>query len=439
MLIRGAEIWPGPKVRMDLRCNGGIITAMAERLEVVAGEAVVEANGCALLPGLCDHHLHLLALAAAESSVVCGPPQVTTLAELSDALRKNNETGWLRGIGYHESVAGELGKEQLDYILPDRPLRIQHRTGQLWIFNSKAMEELQLQEDRLYRGDEWLRERLGSCAMPALAAISCTLARYGVTAITDASPGNNAESLSHFCRAVESGDLLQRVQLLGGVDLPESGHSRISTGGVKLLLDEARLPEFDRFVTLIANAHRAQRPVAIHAVTRTELVFALSALREAGPMVGDRIEHASITPDELLPQMRELGVIVVTQPGFVLERGDQYLRDVELADQPFLYRLRAFLETGIALRGSSDAPYGNPDPWRAISAAVNRKTATGKLLGEREQLTPEEALALFLVKPGITVGDSADLCLLNRPWESARTRLVSEDVAATFIAGRVVP
>ena len=34
---------------------------------------------------------------------------------------------WLRGTGYHESVAGELDRHALDRWVPARPVRVQHR------------------------------------------------------------------------------------------------------------------------------------------------------------------------------------------------------------------------------------------------------------------------------------------------------------------------
>jgi predicted amidohydrolase YtcJ len=144
--------------------------------------------------------------------------------------------------------------------------------------------------------------------------------------------------------------------------------------------------------------------------------------------------------------MQQTGVTVVTQPGFVFERGDQYQNDVPSEDQPLLYRCRSFLRHGIPLGGSTDAPYGLPDPWVAMRAAVHRRTAKGRRLGKDETLSPEEALALFtspLEAPGapprrVRVGAVADLCLLSCRWKEARTRLLASDVAVTFRDGQCI-
>ena len=80
-----------------------------------------------------------------------------------------------------------------------------------------------------------------------------------------------------------------------------------------------------------------------------------------------------------------------------------------------------------------------------MAAAVSRRTTSGKLIGEKEALTPERALALFTTPadaPGgeprrIAAGEPADLCLLKLPWSRARERLRHDDVAATVRAGSV--
>jgi len=143
MLIRNAELgaWAGERRIADLRLEGQCIAAIGA-LEPRAGERVIDAAGGALLPGLHDHHLHLFALAAAGSSVFCGPPEITDSAALAARLAAAPGTGWLRGTGYHESVAGDLDRAWLDRHGPDRPLRVQHRGGRRWIVNSRALDLL---------------------------------------------------------------------------------------------------------------------------------------------------------------------------------------------------------------------------------------------------------------------------------------------------------
>src|SRR5262249_51223630 len=64
-LVRGAEV---EGERVDVRIAGDRIAAIAPALTRRGDEAVLDAHGGALLPGLHDHHLHLFALAAALAS-----------------------------------------------------------------------------------------------------------------------------------------------------------------------------------------------------------------------------------------------------------------------------------------------------------------------------------------------------------------------------------
>jgi len=467
--LRNAELEPGRLC--DVRLRGGRVAEIVEAGRVArepTGETDdIDAAGGALVWGLNDHHIHLFALAAAWQSVACGPPDVATRDALADALAQAAGQGgtddWIRGVGYHECVAGPLDRVELDALLPgSRPLRVQHRTGAMWILNSAALERVTaglaqspegLERDasgrptgRVYAEDAWLRTRLGDSAFPDLAPVGRFLASCGVVGVTDATPDKDAATLAALADAGQHGALPQALVAMGGLAArPEAGGA-VMCGEHKIMLRERALPEFGALVERITAAHDQDRGVAFHCVARSELVLAAAALRAAGVHRRDRIEHASIAPDDLLGLLVELGVAVVTQPGFVYERGDVYLRDVDPADLPWLYRGRGFLEAGVPLGGGSDAPYGDADPWLGIRAAVDRRTRAGETVGAAEGLSPERALGLFTsalespgVSPGpISVGDPADLCLLDCPWSTQREALSREHVRATFARGRIL-
>jgi predicted amidohydrolase YtcJ len=464
LLIHDAEV--GDRC-VDLRCEGGVIAEIADRIAPQADEHEIDARGGALLPGLHDHHIHLLSLAAAFASIPCGPPQVESRKALAKALRgATPAAGWLRGTGYFESVAGPLDRIQLDALCDSHPLRIQHRSGAMWFLNSLAIEALGLEIDgaapgverdatgrstgRLFRADAWLRDRLPQSPAPDLSAVGSFLARCGVTRITDATPGNGSAEAALFHAAQQNGALPQRLRMMGDLSLSSADASELlEIGEYKILLDEPSLPEFDDLVSRIRAAHETDRSVAIHTVTRTEIHFALAAIEAAGTRPGDRLEHASVAPLESLALVARLGLSIVTQPNFVAERGDAYRIEVERRDLPHLYRVRSWLEAEVRLAAGTDAPFGDPDPWRAMQAAVTRSTLSGKRLGEAEIVSPETALGLFfddfsttlarnIPSAQLATGQVADLCLLDVPWREARQELSRDHVVATISGGRVI-
>jgi predicted amidohydrolase YtcJ len=444
VLIKGAELELG--ATGDVRIDGGKIVAIG-RLRAERGEDVIDAHGGLLLPGLHDHHIHCAALAASLESVMCGPPEVTDAEDFARRLSVPG-SGWLRATGYHESVAGMLDRRMLDRIVPDRPLRVQHRSGRMWFFNSAGLAllpadapaELDSDTGRLFDADAWLREVLRSTP-PSFAHIGTMLARAGVTGITDMSPSNDAVMAQHFGAEQAGGAFPQRVLLAGKIDPGGAFPAGVTPGPAKLHLHEADLPTFENTTAFIRAAHAAGRAVAVHCATEVELVFTLAAFAEAGAERGDRIEHASVAPDTAVAEIARLGLAVCSQPHFLAERGAAYRADVSPEDQPILYRLRAFLDAGVTLCGGSDAPFGAADPWASMAAAVARDAA----FGADEALSPEQALDLYLRDPEaldrrrrVLPGAPADLCLLDRPWAEAREALSAERVRATFIAGRIV-
>lgn len=151
-------------------------------------------------------------------------------------------------------------------------------------------------------------------------------------------------------------------------------------------------------------------------------------------------------PAELIADLRRHDLTVVTQPAFVSERGDEYVRGVDPDDVEHLYRCGSLLAAGVRVAGSTDAPYSAPDPWRSMRAAVSRATASGAVVGRGESVSPRRALQLFLGSPHdpggpprtIAPGAAADLCLLASPLSAALERLAADAVIATICSGAVV-
>ena len=461
MLIRGARVWPADahlaaeEALADLPCRDvrlavGRIAACAPGLRPEPGEEVIEAAGGVLLPGLHDHHVHLRALAAAAASVTVGPPQARTAAELAARLHAADTAlppgRWLRAVGYHESVAGELDRQVLDRLLPRRPVRVQHRTGALWVVNSLAADRLGLdgcelsgveRDDagrptgRLWRMDRWLADRVPGLTAD-LGAVSRKAVALGITGFTDATPGMTERDLAFLAGA----EMAQRLCCMVPPEVrPPPG---ISAGPVKIMLDDLTLPPLDELAGRIGDAHAAGRPAAVHCVTRVQLVLTLAALDRAGRLPGDRIEHAAVVGADSLPDLH--GLTVVTQPHFVTERGEQYAADVHPDDLPDLWRLRSLSDAGVDVAAGSDAPFGNEDPWQVMRAAVRRPTP---FRGD-EAVSPARALALFLGEPAapglrrlVAPGRTADLTLLRAGPLEVLDSLASDLVAATFVGGEL--
>jgi len=448
----------GPAV--DIAANRGRVVGIRPHTKSVGadipGTEWLDARGGLILPGLHDHHVHLRAAAAGLASVEVGPPAVRDQAGLARALDRPG-SDWIRAVGYHDSVAGPLDRYVLDRLSPGRPVRVQHRSGALWTLNSAGLAALEavlpehagVERDRqgrptgrLFRMDAWLAGKIPPTTID-LVEVGARAARAGVTGFTEAGPEPTSATVSWLAEQRASGRLVQRLVVMSPTDGSED--TGLTWGPAKFLLDDDALPGLEELAHRFDRVHRQGRPVAVHCVTRAQLFLSLAALTESGPAVGDRIEHGSVIPAEAMAEIARLGLAVVTNPGFILQRGEEYHSDVEPADQPHLYRTRSLLDSGIPVAAGTDAPFGPADPWTAMRAAVERRTAEGRPLGPGEAVESGAALGLFLADPlnlaqprRIEVGGPADLIVLGCPLTEAITSGTGAGVTATVIGGRII-
>jgi len=433
MLIQRASLLDGTTASIRV---GARIEEVGDGLLARQGEGVLDAGGGTVLPGLYDHHVHVRSAASALDSFFVGPPGVSTKAQLTQMLSNASPgpDGWIRAVGYHESVAGDLDRTTLDAVVPNIPVRIQHRSGVLWILNSAALGRVGLAEHpdgRLRSADRGWSDALQRRETD-LAELSRRITATGVTGVTDATPDLGAEDMVSLLVAHRRGEFRPRLRFLAP--------------GKKILQDD-RL-DLDSLTDWIAEHHSAGRPVAVHCVSAAQLVVTIAALRAAGSHPLDRIEHAAVVPDENLPDLTDLarvGLTVVTQPNFVAERGDQYLADVPPAEHGQLWRVASLLHATIPVALSTDMPFGHGDPWTAMRAAVYRTTPSGAVLNADESVSALTALTMFLGQPDqpgrartVETGQPGDLCVLSEPPEAALAELDAGMVAATVIGGELV-
>jgi predicted amidohydrolase YtcJ len=462
LLIRGAEV---EGRTTDVLVADGRITRMTSAAGTPAGATVIEAGGGALVPGLHDHHVHVLAMAARETSVDLGPASVRRPEDLDRELavrhRELPAGRWLRAVGYDEHAGGPLERRRLDRLAPGRPVRVQHRSGAMWVLSSPALDRLPrvglpegVERDdygqptgRLWRLDDWLRRHTWGTADLDLAAVGATFVRRGVTGVTDATPSTDTGDFATLAAGVRRGDLPLRITVTGSPELAgAAAPPPLVRGPVKIVVADHQPPPVEVVAEGIARAHRHGRPVAVHCVTAVAAAITIAAWEHAGAVPGDRMEHGSVLDPAAVERLAELGVTVVTQPAFVRDHGDRYRRDVDPGEAAHLYRCRSLLDAGVPVGGSSDAPFGDPDPWLAMSTAITRETAGGASLLPAESIDARQALDLYLTPaedPGgrprrLVVGAPADLCLLRRPLAATLRDPAAAEVALTVVAGRVV-
>jgi predicted amidohydrolase YtcJ len=419
----------------------GRIVAVGRADEVVAaidGDAVrIDCGGGVLLPAFIDAHCHLLAYAASLRSVDCTGAR--SIAEVQEAIRRRaKETpagAWIRAFGYEETLLAEgrhPDRHELDAVAPDHPVRLIHRSGHASVLNSLALREAGIDiateeppggalERDLASGEPTgvlleMEQLVDGVVQPvafgelaaAVGQAAGRLLRAGITCVQDATHANGLAQWELFERLIDEGALPLDVVVMEGIDhlgeLPESSAGgRLRRGPVKIMLHELGdelAPGEAELARLVAGTHGAGRQVAIHAVGERAVAAAADAIEAALPRKGrrprdghrHRIEHCGLLPAGLAPRLARLGVVVVSQPSFVYERGDRYLELVPAEQQRSLYAFRTLREAGVPLAAGSDAPMTAPEPLPSVAAAADRRTASGSAVAPEQAVGVEEAL-----------------------------------------------
>jgi hypothetical protein len=191
--------------------------------------------------------------------------------------------------------------------------------------------------------------------------------------------------------------------------------------------------------------------VCVHAQGDRAIEITLDAYAEAlagapGNPRRHRIEHGGAMYPALAARAAALGIVLVSQPGFLSGLGDGFAEAFGgQADQ--LYAFRSWQRAGITVAGSSDAPVITPDPLTGIRDAVVRRTAAGRVIGPDERLAARGALALYTAGGAFAMhreteigslapGKLADFTVLDRnPLRVEAEQITGIRVLATAVDG----
>jgi len=325
--------------------------------------------------------------------------------------------------------------------------------------------------------------RMGSHARAGLARrASERLAALGLTSACDADL--RRDTFAAFAEADAAGLLSLRIYGLVVHDQVEwllaSGlrgrhSSRLATEAVKIWADGGMssrtaaihgtypVPPYgsgilfferDELTEMVAGFDARGFQVCVHAQGDRAIETVLDAYAATLAAAGGnprrhRIEHGGAMYPPLASRAADLGIVVVSQPGFLSALGDGFAAAFpEHSDQ--LYSFASWQRAGITVAGSSDAPVITPDPRVGIRDARLRRTSDGRLLGPAERLPARDALALYTTQAAyachreseigsLEPGKFADFVVLDAsPLETAPEGIPGIKVLATVLGGTPV-
>jgi len=473
---------------------------------------IIDLAGRTVTPGFIDPHIHFRAFGLMNTYYTpFMPPDVKDIPSLQRALAdyiKGKKDGeWIMGYYLGLSDKSIPTKEDLDPFSKNNPVFIMNIGGHWGTANSVAMQIAKITPNTPSPEGGIIEKKDGELtgvfynhrAMDVLRAyappIGKELVRQGIldTQTLMASCGvtsfhdNNIRDLDDiraYQELSQEGKLLLRNDLyltlewpkdMEKVDQVEVIQNDVTRfRGFKFLIDgqgptaychephngaEWRLPTWDpkMFKDTVKTLHDTGLQICVHCIgdAATDLVLeAYEAAMNSNPRSDPRhrIEHAIITTEKATQKMKDLGVLVSTQPAFIYLTAEGWGTLFTPAQIERILVTREWIDSGVHLAIGSDAP-STPlyNPQATLAGAISRLTLKQKVFGPDQIITFAEALRAHTyegayaghqenIKGTLEPGKFADLVVWPEDPEklSPSELVLTETVDMTMVGGKVV-
>ena len=418
---------------------------------------------------------------------------------------------WVMGLGYDNSLLSEQRhptKEDLDAVSTEHPIYLIHVSAHLGAANSLALSLANINTEtkdppggkiRRYQNssepngvfEETAAYPLQQLAMSAykdpIGSVKSAMEIYAKNGITTAQDGASSKETIGLMQAADAQgkinlDIISypigQNGLLKDIDTLSFGsyNGRLKIGGIKLILDGSpqgktayltepyyKPPhsESDSYkgYPLIPQSEvskwvqeyaELKIPIMAHANGDAAADMLIEAVEQANMNSDHRtiMIHAQTVREDQLDQMKELKIIPSYFSTHTFYWGDWH-RDSVFGEERAMRisPTKSSLDRNMPFTVHNDAPVVPPDMIRLLWSTTNRKTRSGKVLGEEQKISTYAALEAMTInaayqhfeddiKGTIEVGKQADLVVLSEdPLSIHPEKLLNLKVVATYSKG----
>lgn len=430
-------------------------------------------NGCVILPGLTDAHLHLKNYALGLQKVDCETDtKEECLRRVGERVKRASPGEWILGHGWNQNIWGSWpSASELDSVAPNNPVYLTAKSLHAAWANTAALKlanitsqtpqppngHIQHDDDGKASGilleaamemvEHVIPEPSIDEIADAIEKAQPVLWQMGLTGIHDF---DRRDSFMALQQLHANGRLKLRVlknipvELLDhAVDLglrSGFGDDWLRIGSIKVFMDGALGPhtaamfqpytgeEDNRGILnmdgeeLFEFGRRAAQVglgLTVHAIgdrANHEVLNAYEQLRRYEkennlPALRHRIEHVQILHPDDAPRLGRLDIIASMQP--IHATSDMLMADALWGERSRLaYAWRTQLDHGVRLALGSDAPVESPNPFWGLHAAVTRRRADGS--PSLDGWYPEQKLSMAEALDGYTLGPAYAAGMENR-------------------------
>ena len=395
---------------------------------------------------------------------------------------------WIVGFGYdqnHLQEGGHPTREVLDQALSANPVVISHVSGHMGVMNTAALRAVGIglhtpdpEGGKIGRSPDgqptgYLEEKaftLYSARQPeipweqrkkGMQDAQELYLRYGITTVQDLF--TRAPEFETLRRTAEEGAL--QLDVVSYVDLKDSQgivkrnpqyvkqyHNRLKIGGYKVILDgspqgrTAWLTQpyeggrekgygsypLQQVQDMVRQALGEDMQLLVHCNGDAAAEQMVTAFRMSYPSFGTRVSHtrpvmihAQMATRDQLQQMAQMGILASFFVAHTYYWGDIHTKNLGWERAQRISPIRTAIEQGAIYTLHQDTPVIPPDMLMTMWCAVMRLTQKGMVIGERERISPLEALrgvtsnAAYQYfeegqKGSITPGKRADFVILDQ-------------------------
>ncbi len=476
------------------------------------GTTLIDAEGMTVTPGFIDTHSH--PAGAGINELINVNVNFRTIAEIQRAMAAraaDTEPGvWVNGFMYDDTKLEDgrpVNRYDLDVAVPNGPASIRHRGGHTSVYNSWALEAAGITRDtpdprggHIVKDENGeptglMQERTGGLfngvgvrpdpptdelRRDGVAVITQQMSAAGLTSFHDAGVG----SVRPYDDAYRDGMLHCRVYML-----LRGAYSRMRDAGVRTGFGDEWLrvgpvkygadgsasertmrmstpfvgrPDDYGILTMdqqeihdaVEDAHRNGFQIGIHANGDVTIDMVLNAYERMQrefprPDPRHRIEHCSLVNDDLLARIKAVGAIPTPFYTYVHYHGNKWVEYGE-EKMKMMFAHRSFLDYDIPVAGASDFVPGPYEPMMAIQSMVTRKDFAGRVWGENQRVTVDEALRICTIngayasfeeniKGSIKAGKLADFVVLGQDPHDVEPDAIKEiPIVRTVVGGRTM-
>ena len=418
---------------------------------------------------------------------------------------------WVMGLGYDDSLLAEQRhptRDDLDEVTTEHPIYLIHVSAHLGAANSLGLSLANINsktEDppggkiRRYKNslepngvfEETAAYPLQQLAMSGykdpIGSVKSAMEIYAKNGITTAQDGASSKETIGLMQAANAQgkinlDIISypigQNGLLKDIDTLSFGSytGRLKIGGIKLILDgspqgktayltepyykppHSELDSYKGYPLMpqsevskwVKEYAELKIPIMAHANGDAAADMLIEAVEQANMNSDHRtiMIHAQTVREDQLDQMRELKIIPSYFSTHTFYWGDWH-RDSVFGEERAMRisPTKSSLDRNMPFTVHNDAPVVPPDMIRLLWSTTNRKTRSGKVLGEEQKISTYAALEAMTInaayqhfeddiKGTIEVGKQADLVILSEdPLSIHPEKLLNVKVVATYSKG----